>query len=469
MTSARCLLLFCLLALASSARAAEWTEYRRVVVEAGRPARVTLDDTAAVTGGEAGLVRSVAGPTVEILAPGPGSWTVELVRETLGPIVILVETRADRTRPEAPAPDPAVPLSPVSAPSPAPRVPAAPPIVLPAAPLVLRPAATAASPSPASAAPAAATPAEAPAEVRPRAAARIETAPAATEAPRNVTAREVPRGETRRVDTSPLAGTAVKPGELALYELANDLLARGLFTDAIRQFDRLMTEYPRTNLREAVQVRIGQAYRNRAEVLEEESFRQRDLRRSGTANEALDAAISDYGSAVRTYRDVVAYSKNPDVVRSSQLEVARSLHGLVRSQFEKGGLPQDSPAVVVEYLRSFVGDYDTTNAASARLGIARYYRDLGDARMAARLEAREVRAAYDRAVREYRSLVDSSPQSGAAEESLIDLARLHDRNLEMRKFTEAVMFYEMLLARFPESRYAEEARSRARWIRDNYL
>ncbi len=277
------------------------------------------------------------------------------------------------------------------------------------------------------------------------------------------------RGSMRPVDTSLAAGVATKPGELAIFTLASDLEARGLWGDAIQQYRRLLNEYPSTKLREEALLHIGHCFKERAIAMEAEALRQFDLRRSGAANEAVDQAIQDYSEAITSYRDLLrSYPQAQDRNRV-QLRIAQSLHGLVRAQFQKGTAPQDSPAVVVEYLRAFVGTDDTELLSPARLGIAQYYRDLADARMLTRQDRVDVRRAYDRALSEYRALIDSSPSAPAAEEALIDVARLFDRNIEMRNFEGAVKYYEELLRRFPASRFAEEARTRSRWLKDNYL
>lgn len=278
-----------------------------------------------------------------------------------------------------------------------------------------------------------------------------------------------PRGSDRPPDTSLLAGVTTKPGELAIFSLATDLEQRGLWGDAIQQYRRLLNDYPATRLREPALLHIGHSYRERAVAMEAEAVRQFDLRRSGAANEAVDGAILDYAQAISAYRDLLATFPNSIERNPVQLRIAQSLHGLVRARFQKGGVPQDSPAVVVEYLRAFVGVEDTSLQPTARLGIAQYYRDLADARMMTRQDRADARRAYERAIAEYQMLVDSSPRSPSAEEALIDLARLHDRNLEMRRFDLAVNYYDLLLARFPASRHAEEARARSRWLKENYL
>lgn len=279
----------------------------------------------------------------------------------------------------------------------------------------------------------------------------------------------VPRGSSRPSDSSLLSGIITKPGELAIFSLAMDLKSRGLYGDAIVQFRRLLAEHPATQLKEAVLANIGYSLKARGAEMEAEAVRQADLRRSGAANEATDAAIRDYAAAIAAFRDLMrGFPQSPDY-NQIQLSAAQSLHGVIRAQFQKGGVPQDSPGVVVEYLRSFVGRDETGARASARLGIAQYYRDLADARMMARQDHLDVRLAYDRAISEYREITDSEPVSPAAEEALIDMARLYDRNLEMRSFDSAVRAYNELVRRFPQSRFAEEARTRSRWLRENYL
>lgn len=475
--------------------AAGWTEYRRVAPIAGVPMTVMLEDSPVLLRGDTPIVVSWSDPALVLVAPDTRERRLLFQRATLGPLELVIRPLPPRVAPEpVVAVPPAAsmpPANPSAAPAPvlpprssiepviaAPRS-SAPPIVAPPPPLVLstlpasdvRPAAStvprvAPEPEPAvaSVAPVAAVEAG-PARIEP---AVEPTAGAYPNAP-TATERAVPRGSTSRIDTSIMATAAAKPGELAIYSLASDLLARGLYGDAIDQFQRLLTEYPRTTLRDAAMTSIGQAYKKRAEQSAEEALRQRDLRRSGGAIEALDGAIRDYSSAVGMFRDVLKNASHSSHANMTQLAIAQSLHGLVSAQFQKGGTPSDSPAVVVEYLRAFVGSDDTSASPAARLGIARYYRDLGDARLLAKLDRTDIRQAYDRAVEEYRTVVATWPQSSSAEEALIDMARLFDRNLEMRKFGDAVRYYEEIVTRFPESAYVREARDRAKWIRENYL
>lgn len=293
--------------------------------------------------------------------------------------------------------------------------------------------------------------------------------PAALPSAPQVVLKPVPRGEDKVEDTGVKIDVTAKQGEKALFVLGVDLAARGLYTDAIRQFKRLLKEFPKTRLRSEVELRIGEAYEAQGKKFEEEALRQKDLRRSGAAAEALDEAISNYTSAVESYRSVIEKTRDLDQADETQLRLARALHGVVRTRFEKTNTPEDSPTVVVEYLKSFVGKSDTHLASQARMGIADYYRDLGDARLLVKMESKIVKRAYERAIEEYDGVAKEYPGSPEAERALFEIARLYDRNLEMRQFDAAVKYYELLLKRFPGSRFAAEARQRRDWIRKNYL
>lgn len=506
--------------------AEEWAEVRTVAFTTPSVTEVLLEEEARVVSDPAGLVESVEGRRVRLRPPASDRGRVVVNRRTLGDLELVLQApprpasaanrsgSASSSSPSASSPPVPSPSSPsptgptpetsgpramaepildvpgslisafVSPFMPVPplavypptvtggRPPVAAPITAPPRPLVLTTPPRSSGAASGSLVPA---PGSSPAPsgtadpVEPVASAESTSSPPAGGTQFAALEVPAPRGTTRPVDTSIFFEITTKPGEMALFTLAQDLENRGLWGDAILQYRRLLEEYPATRLREAALVHIGHSFRSRAESLESEAIRQLDLRRSGVANEALDAAIRDYAEAIASYREMMrgypsSISRNP-----VQLRIARSLHGLVRTRFQKGGIPEDSPAVVVEYLRAYVGVDDTTLLPSARLGIAKYYHDLGDARMLTRQDRVDVRRAYDRAIEEYRLLADSAPRSGEAEEALFELGRLHDRNLEMRHFASAVRYYEQLLARFPSSRYASEARERARWLKENYL
>lgn len=443
---------------------AEDAEVRHVALRLGEPTSVALDEPAQFRGGDTSIIASWRNNTLTLLAPDASPRRLLFMRKTKGPLELVISVTS---------PPPQVSVQPQQVPRPPvrirlvepvrpPPIPRPPPIVAPPMPLVLRsrpvvsmetfPEMIPASPL---------TVVELPRV------GQVEYVQA--EAPRSVTERPVPLGATAHADTSLFADDLAKPAEQAIFALATDLVNRGLYGQGIDQFRRLLAEFPRTKLRERTMISIGEAYKRRAEEGEAESIRQRDLRNSGRANEALDRAIADYELAIRTFRDVLAAFPGAIFEQGTQLELAQSMHGLVRTQFFKGGAPQDSPAVIVEYLRAFVGWTDTAVSPQARLGLAQYHRDLGDARLLSRADRVSVRQSYDRAVAEYTALIEQAAATPAAEESLIDLARLFDRNLEMRRFNDAVRYYEELLTRFPGSRYADEARLRARWIKENYL
>jgi TolA-binding protein len=276
-------------------------------------------------------------------------------------------------------------------------------------------------------------------------------------------------GRDQKPDTSSEQFGVTKPGEVAHFTLAQELIERGLYTDAIAQFLDFVARYPKSLMKEAAMMRVGRAYHLRGEEHEREAIRQKDLRRSGAANEAIDKALQDFNSATDAFRVVQATFPNSPQATVTQLAIAQAMHGRIRAKFQKGGAPMDEPLVVVEYLRVTSADGETRPISSARLGIAQYYRDLGDARLAVRLDRALMLEAYQRAMKEYREIIAAFPNEPATEESLIDMARLLDRNLELRRFDEAVRYYDLLVVRFPSSRFAAEARERSKWIKENYL
>jgi hypothetical protein len=124
----------------------------------------------------------------------------------------------------------------------------------------------------------------------------------------------------------------------------------------------------------------------------------------------------------------------------------------------------------VEYLKSFIASDDTAIAASARLGIAKYYRDLGNVRhLADPKDVHDAKLAYERAVEEYNLVIEASPYSLAAEEALIDLGRLYDQNLIVRHFEKAAWYYDEVVRRFPMGQFAAEAVLRSKTIKESYL
>jgi len=284
----------------------------------------------------------------------------------------------------------------------------------------------------------------------------------------NVAEQPVPLAHQRPVDTT-IGDVEIKPAEQAIFDLGEDLFARGLYGEAILQYQRLLSTFPRTKLRERTTERIAQAYMRRAEIEEEERTRFASLRQEDAANEARDSAVEDYAAAVYFYQEALRRYPRSSVAGQNQLDAARSLHGIERLQYVTGDPAEDSPAVVAAYLKVYIPLRDPSLVSFARLGIARHYRDLGDARMNSRMDRLAVREAYDRAVTEYGKVIAAMPPSPAAASAYFELGTLYDGNLEMRDFAAAVFNYEELVKRFPDDPHAERAKERALWIRDNYL
>ena len=498
--------------LVVSAYALSWTEYRKITLEAGKTERISLDDSVLNLTGDTSIVKKNYGNFVEILLPDSATRHLEVVREHLGRLVLLVEPkpaltveksavsenrvqseltrRTDSALPPLPLPSVATNVGTLPAahaviisekederselnnsseevtnnenPTAYPEPIAIPPKPLP---LLTPPLKNFLEPEKSSTYEPSILLQSVPAETKTISTITVSNPPV------RVSERAVPRGSTRQPDTSLFIEGTTKPGELQLFSLAEDLFNRGLYSQSIEQYEEFLKTYPRSTLRDLVSFRIGLAYERRGVWYEQESFKQRDLRRSAGANEAeaIDNAINDYDHATKQFRELVLESKNTDLIKDAQFHSAVSLHGILRSQFYKGGIPQDSPAVVVEYLRSFVGENDTSNMSNAKLGIAQYYRDLGDARMAARMDAKEIHEAYDRAVSEYVEIVNGFGNEPAVEEAIYDIARLYDRNLEMRRFVEAVKYYDELVSKFSGGRFSKESAERAKWIKENYL
>lgn len=461
------------LLLASSVAAIEdWIEYRYAAPPVDALAVLTFEVETRLIGGDTLIVRRFDGRRMEIMVRDTMPRRLSFARAGEGRIEYIIEprpaarTEAGRgTRPGEPRPvsisRDSPPLAPPAAPpSPPPATrPMPPPIMSPPPPIVLLTPPTASAPQPPPAAPVMpmAPVAQAVAVTQP-----ASGGPAAVERP-------APLGRDRRPETPLEEFGLTKPGEEAHFRLAQELLERGLHTEALAQFLDFVTRYPESPMKEAAMSRIGRAYHRRGEEHEREAHRQRDLRRSGAANEEFDRAIRDFNLAADAFRVVQATFPNSHQAAAIQLSIAQALHGRIRARFHKGEPPVDEPLVVVEYLRVTAEDGETLSLSLARLGIAQYYRDLGDARMAARSDRALMLEAYQRAMKEYREIIVAFPNQPATEEALIDLARLLDRNLELRRFNEAVGYYDQLATSFPASRFAAEARERSKWIRENYL
>jgi septum formation protein len=463
-------LLAAILIFAAPAPAVEnWTEYRYADPPIGTLTVLTIEVEARLIGGDTMIVRRFDGRRLEIVVQDTTPRRLILDRAEDGLLEYLIEPRfaprAESVRPARPAipspasvlrePPPVIqssrPVSPPITPSPPPTV-----LVTPPASSSTRPVAGS-SIEPAAAPPVAT--AVAPVAI---AIGRETGGTVAVERPAAL-------GRDQKPETSLEQFGVTKPGEVAHFTLAQELIDRGLHTDAIAQFLDFVARYPKSLMKEAAMMRVGRAYHLRGEEHEREAIRQKDLRRSGAANEEIDKAIQDFNSATDAFRVVQATFPNSHQATSIQLAIAQAMHGRIRAQFQKGGAPMDEPLVVVEYLRVTSADGESRPLSSARLGIAQYYRDLGDARLAARLDRVLILEAYQRAMKEYREIIAAFPNEPASEESLIDMARLLDRNLELRRFQEAVRFYDLLVTRFPASRFAAEARERSKWIKENYL
>lgn len=502
--------LIMVLFLAAGGFAQGWSEYRTIEAEAARESPVIdIGDTFALVEGDSSIIRARSATTFSVLAMNPGQRRLMFDRESLGPIEVTVLVRSvpekprslfstirdkvssdgGKTRPDSTEGSagtdrvPAKKEAPTSQRrAPAPPIPssgqiAPPPIVAPPKPRVLvtppgEPESTSLPPT--------FFAEDMPAE-------EIEAVDGVSEVPAvfedfSLPAPTLPDGQSVEEVAVPTA-TELRESEpeveqevfasleeMSIYALASDLMNRELFSDAIAEFQRLLEKFPRTKLRQNALERIGFSYKNRASVLEKEANRQRDLRRSGEANSAIDAAITSYAAAVTSYQAAMDEAPGERERGRIQLNVAQSLHGVVRSGFFKGTSSEDSPGVVVEYLKSFIASDDTAIAALARLGIAKYYRDLGNVRhLADPKDVYDAKVAYERAIEEYNLVIEASPFSSAAEEALIDLGRLYDQNLIIRHFEKSVWYYDEVVRRFPSGQFAVEAATRARTIKESYL
>jgi len=461
--------LFAAILLIASAVAAleDWIEYRHVDPPIGAITVLTLETEARLIGGDTSIVRRFDGRRLEIMVHDTAPRRLILARAEHGLLEYFIEPRlaprAESGRASLPAIPPSAsvlrdppPIPLASRPSP-PPIPLSPPptvLVTPPAPSSLR-----ATPSP-PAVPGAAFPPQSAAIAI--AIGREMGGPVAVERP-------VALGRDRKPETPLEEFGVVQPDEEAHFMLAQELIDRGLHTEAIARFLDFVTRYPESPMKEAAMMRVGRAYNLRGEEHKRESIRQRELRRFDAANDEINRAIQDFNFATDAFRVTQTTFPNSRQAAEIQLSIAQALHGSVRARFQNDEAPVDEPLVVVEYLRVTLADGELRPISSARLGIAQYYRDLGNARLAARLDRTLILEAYQRAKKEYREIIAAFPNEPAAETSLIDLARLLDRNLELRHFDEAVRYYDQLVARFPLSRYAAEARERSKWIKENYL
>lgn len=457
-------LLLLLMVAFSPSWAEEWVEYMSVDAVIGEPTVIDVGDYIVEVGGDSQVVTGWEGNRFTILLPDTGLRHLLVRRSGWGVVDVQATGRSAMpfdSAPRSPRPAWNAPLDTPGAPPPAPRaitppatgVPArtAPPITAPPLPHVFL----------------------TPPWNRETAPVRLSTPPPDTR-PKpavngpTVSEQPVPLAHQRPVDTT-IGDVEIKPAEQAIFDLGEDLFARGLYGEAILQYQRLLSTFPRTKLRERATERIAQAYMRRAEIEVEERTRFAALRQEDAADEARDSAVADYAAAVHYYQEALRRYPRSSGTGRNQLDVARSLHGIERLRYVAGEPAEDSPAVVAAYLKVYIPLRDPDLVPFARLGIARHYRDLGDARMNSRMDRLAVREAYERAVAEYGKVIAALPPSPAAAAALFELGSLYDGNLEMRDFGAAVFHYEELVSRFPEDPNAERAKERALWIRDNYL
>lgn len=444
--------------------AEEWVEYMSVEADVGVPTVIDVGDHVIEVGGDSEVVIGQEGTRFTILMPDTGLRHLLVQRSGWGVVDVQVTGRnvlSPDTAPRSPRPALIEPLDTAGLLPPVPQaitppvaaVPArtAPPILAPPPPHVFLTPPWHRETTPVRLS----TP---PADTRPKPAVNGPT----------VAEQPVPLAHQQPVDTT-IGDVEIKPAEQVIFDLGEDLLSRGLFGEAILQYQRLLSTFPRTRLRERATVRIAQAYMRRAEREEEERARFTALKQKDAADEARDSAVDDFTAAVHFFQEALRrYPRSPAAGRY-QLDAARSLHGIERLQYEPGEKAEDSPAVVAAYLKVYIPVRDPALIPWARLGIARHYRDLGDARMNSRTDRMAIREAYDRAIAEYGKVIAAQPPSPAAAAAYFDLGSLFDGNLEMRDFSAAVLNYEELVKRFPDDPNAVRARERALWIRDNYL
>lgn len=489
------MIFFFLFVLVIPTQSQDWTEVRRISPTVGSTAWIDLGDVPVFVEGDESLIVNIDDQNVFVRADAPGEYRLRFDRPRLGPIELIVTPTPGSTSPQAPRRSPQPESRPAEPPQTAPPirrfVRAQPQVDIPVPPPGIRvpprPDVLANPPQVPPAAPppdwAVQTPQRPEGPVTAQEIGRIPVAEE-IERPLQGTPRDdalqsgfvaEERNAPRGIDRPEVVANeediyANKPAGQAEFKLAANLLERNLYSQAAGQFEEFIRQVPNSRLIKDAYENLGISYKLWAADREAEALRQKDLRRSGAANEALDLAITNYGRAVSAFRAARNLTTDIPGKNALQLQIAESLHGVVRNQFQKGGLPADSPAVVVEYLKAFIetGEEGTVSA-QAKLGIADYYRDLGDARLLAQSDRQAVRQAYDRAVEGYVEILQMSPNSAEAERALIELARLYDGNLEMRKFSLAVKYYNQLLNRFPKSQFAVEARDRARYISQNYL
>lgn len=89
-----------------------------------------------------------------------------------------------------------------------------------------------------------------------------------------------------------------------------------------------------------------------------------------------------------------------------------------------------------------------------QMGLGNAYKELGD---------------YPQSIVEYKKVVDEYPKMKRAPDALFYIADMYDRYPKTRDFLKAIEFYGRLIREYPDSIWKERAKTRKRYIEENYL
>jgi len=225
--------------------------------------------------------------------------------------------------------------------------------------------------------------------------------------------------------------------ELRWFEFAKDLKKRGIYDEAIKEFNGLLDEFPKTTLADRVvylraetqSVKGGYPEAEKDYLLLIEDYPESPLvddarlRIADTyfARAEYDQALVRYLRLAREFKDM-AMKTLPKEERKEEITP----------------LPQPKSLL----------------AAKAQLGIADSYRLKED---------------YPNALIEYYEVIKSYTERSSRGQALYYIGHIYDFVEKVRDYTRAVAAYERVVKDYPESSWVPYAQERKKYIEKNYL
>jgi len=214
------------------------------------------------------------------------------------------------------------------------------------------------------------------------------------------------------------------------YELGQREMARGRYTRAEEAFSKFLEQHPQDRRRPEALLRLADAmYAD--ERYEEAKFQYRRFLELYPANP--EAAKAQFNSAMCSFQRLKAIDRDQTATQEAVQEFQRLIQSYPRSPFVEEA--KEKLATCRERLAAY------------ELYVGRYYYG---------------QAAYPAAIGRFEGLLKVYPEVSFADEVLFLLGQAYERSDHPQ---EAVTAFDELVNRFPQSRYAHQARARLASLR----